>query len=115
MATLWFQYGSTADGEPWYFEVDEGTAEHQNLVKNGAQLVDAPEGQAVALVGGETLGDLTVKQLRAVAKQRGVEVPPKATKDVLVELLEAGSDDEPQDDGEDESSDDDVDGETLGE
>lgn len=34
------------------------------------------------------LADMTVKQLREVAEDEGIEVPPKATKEQLIKIIE---------------------------
>lgn len=59
-------------------------------VQSGPIAHDVPEDVSRAVsedVGGIT-GDMTVAQLREVAKSRGVVVPKRATKAKLLEILE---------------------------
>lgn len=96
-SVLTFEHGDSV------FEVEEGTAEHKELVAGGALLVSR---QLEDDDAGE-FGDLTVKELREIAAERGLDVPQGARKAELVALLE---DPQPLDAGED----DDVDGDEAG-
>lgn len=83
-AILTFEHGASV------FEVEEGTAEHKELVKGGALLVsrddpDSDSGDAGGEAGYEVL---TVDELRLQAAERGIDVPGGAKKADLVALLE---------------------------
>jgi hypothetical protein len=84
-SVLTFEHGDSV------FEVEEGTAEHKELVAGGALLVSR---QLEDDDAGE-FGDLPVNELRAIAADRGLDVPKGTKKAELVALLEAAQPPEP--------------------
>ena len=105
--SVWFQRGETPDGDPFLLEVEEGSPEHDQLVKLGAVPVEGPGKKKSAPAGGDAGGgqggleSLKVGELKALAVERGIEVPAKASKAVLLELLA----ETPEGDGEDAGGD----------
>ena len=91
--SVWFQRGETPDGDPFLLEVEEGSPEHDQLVKLGAVRVEGPGKKKSAPAGGDAGGgqggleSLKVGELKTLAAERGIEVPAKASKAVLLELL----------------------------
>ena len=57
-------------------------------------------------------GDMTVKELTAIAQELGADVPKKATKAQLLEIIEKAQHESPVDDEDDEDDDADPDGGT---
>lgn len=77
-----------------------------------AELVDAGVAEYVAPVTSEdnrdkVNGDMTVKELTAIAQELGADVPKKATKAQLLEIIEKAQHESPVDDEDDEDDEDD--------
>lgn len=77
---MWFRHNGQE------LEVTRGTAEHEQLVKLGAEEISGPGEQATEDV---PLARRTVAELRALAEELGVELEDGAKKAQIVEALEA--------------------------
>jgi len=98
---VWFDRGGHL------FEVEEGSPEYEQLVdKLGAVRVEAPDGEPEASEDGYAA--LSLIALKALAAERGLDVPKSAKKTALVAALEesdsAPADDDEEGDGEPEGS-----------